>query len=339
MPFKIFILFISAFLSCYILTPVLGKFAQKRGYYSKPTPQKIDKRLIPYFGGISMFLIFSILYLGAMFVFHFSYDKSKIILFLFATGIIVLFGLYDDLREIKPLFKLIGQILGALVLVFFAQKTEIIYLTPFLNILISIFWTVIIINAFNLLDIMDGLAGGISLINIFTFLILGYFTHNNFVLLITSILLGVLVAFLLYNLPPAKIFMGDAGSQFLGFVQAAIAMSLSYARAGKEVGLVIPLVILALPLFDLFFVMLMRFRQKKSIFLKSNDHFVFRMLRLGISNTGILKTMLMLSLLANICALLIFSFSNMVGAIVFFVLIFSLFAFGFKLSRLRMNDA
>ncbi len=337
MHIKIAALFVTSFLFCSVLIPIITKIAKNKGLLTCPTPHKIDKRRISYFGGVAMFFVFLTLSLIAYSIFPLNINGYNLLFFLLATAVIILFGLYDDIKELVPIPKLIGQSISALILVLFVVRTQIIYLNPALNILISLLWIITIINAFNLLDILDGLAGGISLINIFTFFLFACLTNNHFVILISTLLMGVLIAFLRYNLPPAKILMGDTGSQFLGFSQAAMAISLSFATESHEVGLVIPVVILSVPLFDLFFVILMRMRQKKPIFLKSNDHFVFRMLKSGMSNPSILKIMFTLSMITAICALVIYQVSNIIGAVIFFILMGLLLLFGIKLSYLTMN--
>ena len=254
-----------AFVLCLWLLPVLEKLARKKGLVTHQLSEKIDKRKVPYIGGLGMFLVFFAVCLGAYLTVPFAIEQRQFYLFMLSAVIIVFFGFYDDVKELKPAQKLIGQSIGAVIFVGFAMSTQIIYFNAFVNITLSLLWIVVMVNAFNLLDILDGLAGGISIINIFVFFLFGIFTNNHFVLLIASCLFGVLFAFLRYNLPPARMFMGDAGSQLLGFAQAVMAVSLSFAPAGREVGLVIPLVILAVPLFDLLFVIFMRLRQKKSI--------------------------------------------------------------------------
>ncbi|MFH1094271.1 MAG: MraY family glycosyltransferase [Candidatus Omnitrophota bacterium] len=328
----------SAFVLCLWLLPVLEKLAKKKGLITHESPEKIDKRKIPYIGGAGMFMVFFAVCLGAYLTASLAINPRQLYLFLLVSAIIFFFGFYDDVKELKPTQKLIGQSIGAVIFITFAMKTQIIYFNSFVNIVLSVFWIVVMINAFNLLDILDGLAGSISIINIFVFFLFGIFTNNNFVILIAACLCGVLFAFLRYNLPPARIFMGDAGSQFLGFAQAMMAISLSFAPSGREVGLVIPLVILAIPLFDLLFVMFMRFRQKKSIFLKSNDHFVFKMLQFGISRQTILRIMIIMSALTNSCALIIFLVSNIFGAIIFCLVISVLVLFGVRLSRLEISQ-
>ncbi|MCP4649190.1 MAG: undecaprenyl/decaprenyl-phosphate alpha-N-acetylglucosaminyl 1-phosphate transferase [PVC group bacterium] len=331
-------LFAISFLFCYLLLPVLERLAKNKGYLTEPAPQKIDTRRIPYLGGLALFLVFLSVIIVVNCMTPFAMGNKSFFALMSAIVVIVFFGAYDDLKELSPTVKLIGQCIAAAIVVFFTVHTEIIYFNNVINILLSIFWIVVVINAFNLLDILDGLAGGISFINIFTFFLFGVFTNNSFVIIVSVVLLGCLSAFLRYNLPPASIFMGDAGSQFLGFLQAVIVMALSFSSSGREIGLVIPFVILSIALLDLFFVILMRMKQKKPIFLKSNDHFVFRMLKCGVSQVNILRIMLIFALITNACALVIYRVSNVIGAGIFVVLLCAFFFLGNKLSKLEMNE-
>ena len=329
----IVVLFVAAFLLSYLLIPVFEKFACKRGYVTAPTSNNIDARSMPYFGGIVMFFTTIAIFSVGFFVFSLPIDFNQYLSFVIASAIIVLWGARDHRKDLSPGYKLIGQFLGACIITFFSTRTELIYLNPVFNLLLSIFWIMLVINAFNLLDILDGLAGSIALINMITFFVFAYLTNNIFVMVVSVILSAAIGAFLLYNLPPARIFMGDAGSQFLGFVLAVMAVSLSFATQGKEVGGVIPLVILAIPLMDILFVVFMRMMQKKSIFLKSNDHFVFRMLKYGVSNENILKIMVLFAILTSGCAFIIFQVSNIAGGVVFCFLTGVFFFVGYKLSR------
>jgi len=331
-------LFAAAFVLCSILVPWFERFGRSRGYVTGHAPQKIDARNIPYFGGPAMFIVFLTVSLTGAKILSAGIEMKKFFLFLAASGLIVAFGLYDDLRELSPAKKLIGQTLAALVIIAGGIRTEMIYIPAAGNFLLSLLWIVLMANALNLMDIIDGLAGGVSLITISTFFIFGLLTGNSFVVLTTAVLGGAVLAFLRYNLPPARIFMGDAGSQFLGFAQAVMAISLSLAPSGHEVGLVIPLVILAVPLFDLFFVIMMRVKQKRSIFIKSNDHFVFRMLKSGWPNAGIVFAMVTVTCIACLCSLLIYRVSNNIGMILFSVLLGLLLFYGFKLGKLEIKQ-
>ncbi len=338
MSLLIAILFLSAFSLCYILVPLLERFGRSKGYVTGHAPKKIDARCIPYFGGVAMFLVFLAVLLAGYGMLPLQISVHKFFFFLVAAGSIVGFGLYDDVKELSPAGKLICQGIVAFIVVSQVMRTEIIYLPPVLNACLSVLWIVAMANAMNLLDILDGLAGGISIISLVTFFLFGLITGNYFVVLVSSVSAAVVMAFLRYNLPPARIFMGDAGSQFLGFVLALMAIELSLAPAGREIGLVIPVVILAVPLFDLFFVVIMRLKQKKSIFLKSNDHFVFRMLQSGMSNKTIVTAMVLVNIAATICAVLIYRVSNRAGSVLFMVLIGSLSLYGLRLGKLETNQ-
>ncbi|MBU4305298.1 MAG: undecaprenyl/decaprenyl-phosphate alpha-N-acetylglucosaminyl 1-phosphate transferase [Candidatus Omnitrophica bacterium] len=331
------ILFFGSFFLCYLLIPVFERIALKMGFVTTPAPGKIDRRKIPYCGGVAVFLSF--LLIGSCILnFPLFYIRGNVFLpFLSTAAVIVFFGAYDDAKELSPLRKLAAQICGAVLIVLLSAKTQIMYIPDIMNCAISVLWIVVVINAFNLLDIIDGLAGSIALINCITFFIFAFLTGNYFVMAVSLMLSGFLTAFLRYNLPPARVFMGDAGSQFLGFSLAVLAIHLSFASYGHEVGLLIPVVILVVPLFDLLFVVFMRRRQKKSIFLKSNDHFVFRMLQSGISNRKIIMAMSSVSLVASSCAFFIYRGSNEFGITIFILLIFSLLVYGNKLSRLEVN--
>ena len=327
-----------AFSCCYLLIPLAIKFSKDKSFVTKPAPGKLDSRSVPYLGGLVFFLV--LVFLGMVYskTGIFELDLSFFYRFLLSAAVIVGFGLYDDIREMNPREKLVGQFLGILILVGFGFKTQIIYFNAFGNAAITFFWIIFLVNAFNLLDILDGLAGGVSLINTFAFFLFSVLTDNHFVMLISVILFACLLAFLKYNLPPARIFMGDAGSQFIGFTQAVMAIALSFAPSGREIGLTIPLVMLALPLFDMLFVILVRIRQGRSIFLKSNDHFVFRMLRIGFSSKNILRIMIILAIVTNCCALVIFIGPNGIGIIAFLLVIGMMSFVGMRLSRLEINE-
>ncbi|RKY36782.1 MAG: hypothetical protein DRP78_02805 [Candidatus Omnitrophota bacterium] len=339
MLIKLIILFVCSLAVTYFFMPFSILFAQNKGLVTIPSQEKIDQRKISYLGGAvicCVFLTFSVL---ARFfdLFYLGFSSTKFFIFIFCAAIIAGFGLYDDLKECGPFVKLAQQIFGALILSLFVLQTEISWLNNSFNVLLSVLCIVILINAFNLLDIVDGLAGGISLINMISFFILGILTGNYFVVLLTVILSAVLLAFLYYNLPPAKIIMGDTGSQFLGFIQVVIALSLCFSHSARQVSIIVPLLVLSLPLFDLLFVVLMRMQQKKSIFLKSNDHFVLRMLKTGICTGDILKLMFTISICTNFSALLAYYFSNISGIIIFFVPILAFLLFSVKLSKLEVD--
>jgi UDP-GlcNAc:undecaprenyl-phosphate GlcNAc-1-phosphate transferase len=160
--------------------------------------------------------------------------------------------------------------------------TQIIFFAPVVNVAVSVLWIVAVMNAFNFLDILDGLAAGISVITALTFVVIATCTRNTQVVLMALALLGGNLSFLAFNFPRARLYMGDMGSLFNGVVFAIMTMLVSYAVPGKEVAFLTPLLIMALPLYDLIFVMAMRFVARKPLAQKSRDHFVLRLVHRGL---------------------------------------------------------
>ena len=326
-------IFLLSFIINFLLIRLLIDLARKRNLVK--SHENFFGRVIsvPSLGGLGIyftFLIFIFLYPSLLFL--------KITQGILIGGtLIITLGFLDDRMDFSPFKKIIAQFLAALVLVYFGIKTEVIYLSPFLNLLITIFWVVVITNALNLLDIMDGLCGGISLIVTLTFFILALIGGNFFVAMITASLAGSLLAFLRYNFSPAKIFLGNSGSLFLGFIFSVLAISLKYAPSGKRIALFTPLVILALPFYDTFFVALMRLRGKKSIFLKTKDHLAMRFLTAGYSEKGTLYRMFILSAGLSLGAIAISLSSDLIGLIVLALLIIFLGVLTKKMAAVKVE--
>jgi len=199
-----------------------------------------------------------------------------------ADAVILVVGLIDDfVRELSPWQKLLGQSLAWLCLARADLLTHIVMLPTWANGLVSLVWTLAIINAFNLLDIADGLAVGVGLIATGTFLVLSLLAGQVAVAALLAVLGGALLGVFVFNFPRATLFLGDSGNMLLGVLLAALALMISYAPLGREVALLTPVVVLGFPLYDLAFVTIVRIAQRRAVFKKSPDHFVFRLVRLG----------------------------------------------------------
>jgi len=260
-------------------------------------------------GGLGIFLTLFIIL-----IFNFPITQSRIIQGVLIGGVLTfLVGFLDDRIELLPPVKIFFQFLAALILIRFGVRIDITYLPNVLNLVLTVVWIVIITNALNLLDIMDGLCGGLAFIIAFAFFILGFVGNNFFGAAAAICLAGSLLAFLGYNFPPAKIFLGNSGSLFLGFIFSALAISLKYAPEGKYVALLTPMLILALPFYDTFFVMLMRLFKGKSVFLKTKDHLAMRFVAKGYSEKSTLFRMFMLSVVLAAGAILISFTSDLIG--------------------------
>src|SRR5213594_1141901 len=192
---------------------------------------------VPYFGGLAVYVAFLI---SLALTFEFRQDVLGLIL---GGTLMVMLGLIDDFGVLKPWPKLIGQLIAVFVLIRSGIRIEIAALPDWLDLLLTVLWMVGIINAINIIDVMDGLAGGVGLIACGWLFVVAAVNHDALVAVMTSALGGSLLGFLRYNFYPAKIYLGDAGSLFLGLMLAALAMIGKYT-AVHPVAVLAPVFIL-----------------------------------------------------------------------------------------------
>jgi UDP-GlcNAc:undecaprenyl-phosphate GlcNAc-1-phosphate transferase len=284
--------FLAALLLSLLLTPLVRYLAVKGNFVARPRDDRWHKSPTSLLGGVSIFLTLMVVWLIASVAIGFNVCFRP--LFPLALGCITIFllGLADDLFEINPQHKLVGQIIIASILVIFGfQVNWFESLTA--NLVISIFWIIGIINAFNLLDNMDGLSAGIALIAaLFLFLTQVYISpavNSSFpAMLLLSVFIGTILGFLFYNFNPASIFMGDSGSLLIGFLLAGLTTEASGLMVGPRSGhlvsvLAIPILILFVPILDTTFVSLMRKVSGRSISVGGKDHSSHRMVAIGFS--------------------------------------------------------
>ncbi len=257
---------------------------------------KVHKEPIPYLGGLSIYISFLI---ALAIVIEFD---QRVLGLLLGSTLVMFLGLLDDLKAIEPWIKIIGQLLAIAVLIKSGIIIDIIFLTDLQNIILTIFWVLTVTNAFNIIDIMDGLAGGIGSISLLFLVIISYFNKQYFISILASALFGALIGFLRYNFVPAKIYLGDSGSLFLGFVLASLSMIASYSEDNK-LALLSPILLFALPLFDVTYVVILRLLKKKSPFRGSRDHYAVRMRIYGISVKKIVLLSYLISMVLSIASL------------------------------------
>ena len=278
------IAFLLAFVAAFVGTPYTIRLSKKVGAIDKPEKRRINEVPMPRLGGIAViagFLLSSVYLIIVMTMEKtfplFGTDNyfHKLIGLLIGITILGIFGYIDDIKKLSPIVKLIGQVIAAIVVVSFGiqiNNIEIPFLEKTLNInnsvymyILSVGWIVGITNAINLIDGLDGLSSGITLISCFSLIIV--FTMNSSpiiaIILITA-LAGAIVGFLPYNFNPAKTFIGDVGAQFLGFALAVISI-LGTAKTYTLLVLIAPLIILAIPIADTLFAIVRRIIKGKSI--------------------------------------------------------------------------
>lgn len=271
---------------------------------------------MPRLGGLAIYLSFLIGFL----ILRPTDDSAAPMIILIGSLIIIVTGVLDDLFEISAKVKLLGQILAALVVVLGGIQLEFINL-PFGGVLefgyfsipLTILWIVGITNAINLIDGLDGLAAGVSSIAILTISGMAFLMGDVFVMSVGLILLGSILGFLKYNFHPAKIFMGDTGALFLGYMIAVL--SLLGFKNITMFSLIVPVIILGVPISDTFFAIIRRFVNKQPLSAPDKSHLHHCLLRLGYSHK---QTVLMIYGIAAMFSLaaVIFSMATLWGAII-----------------------
>jgi len=299
-----------AFIVSYILTPYIARVGKKENMVDRPGHRKVHEEAIPNLGGIVIFFGFL---LSLLFVVPIEGQYKTLLI---GGVIILLLGIVDDIVDLSPKYKFIIQLVPALLVViynsnlingFIVHQLASLDLLGYLIYPLLILWIVGITNSINLIDGLDGLACGVSIIALGTFLILGLLQNMEILNIITIALLLSMLAFLKYNFFPAKIFLGDSGSTFAGFMLASV--SALWAIKGENAFfLIVPVIILALPIFDTLFAILRRYRGHRPIFQADQGHLHHRLLARGIEHKKVVILLWGISLAFSIIAL-IFVFS------------------------------
>ncbi|OGS22837.1 MAG: hypothetical protein A2252_06165 [Elusimicrobia bacterium RIFOXYA2_FULL_39_19] len=284
--------FIFALIISLILTPLSRKLAIALSIYDHPLSDvKTHKKATPYLGGVAIAGSFLAALLLIRLFTHFPTGTLRSLRGIFIGSIVILMlGLFDDIKHkgLKFQSKFIFQAIPCIVLLIFNIKLK--FITPeWLAITLTIIWVIGVINALNIIDIMDGLSSGIAIIACLGFFLIGIPQEEEIYVNFASIALaGACLGFLPYNLSHKyKIFMGDTGSLFIGFILAAISMGTKYTEV-NNLGLFAPILILAIPIYDTFLVMYLRIKKRTSPFIGSKDHFALRLEKTGYSRKSIL---------------------------------------------------
>ncbi len=273
------LVFVISFLVVFLSTPQIIRFAHKVGFLDYPSPYKLHEKPTPLLGGVAVYLGFAISFSLGVFLSGISRDGNLLGIFL-GSLVLILVGLWDDKRGLSPSHKFFGQILASLLFIIFTPKV-VILTNNFLDAFILLLWMVGLINALNFLDNMDGLCGGITFIHCMAFFVIGMLNDQMAVVLISLSLAGAVLAFLRYNFRPAKIFLGDAGSMLNGFLLACMGV-LFIQKNPSHYTLLVPVLILSYPIFDITFVTFARLREGRKFYQGGRDHSTHRMVKMGI---------------------------------------------------------
>jgi UDP-GlcNAc:undecaprenyl-phosphate GlcNAc-1-phosphate transferase len=271
------LIFASALVMAIGGTPVVRHVALRLGIIDRPNARKIHVNPVPLLGGVAIYGAF----IAAVLLFGNRFRLNELVSILVGASLMSFLGVWDDRRSLSPLLKLVGQFLAASILVLSGVRIGTFPWEP-LNIAVTLGWVVVITNAMNLLDNMDGLSGGIGTTAAIFFLLLAAMNDQYLVGALSAALVGACLGFLVYNLNPASIFMGDAGSLFLGFILAAVGIKLRFPEGVQIVTWMVPVLILGLPLFDTTLVIVSRLRRRfNPLTTPGKDHVSHRLVALG----------------------------------------------------------
>jgi UDP-GlcNAc:undecaprenyl-phosphate GlcNAc-1-phosphate transferase len=318
------------FVASLALVPLTRALAHKKGWVSAPKADRWSKRPVALFGGAAIFLAYLI---PVLILVPFAPGHSWSIVA--GGGVLFLLGLIDDFITIKPASKLIGQIIGASIAVYLGHRL-VIPGFELLSIPLTIFWIVAITNAYNLIDNMDGLAAGVGAISL-AFMIAALASQGNATLSIAAMsLLGSLLGFLIFNFNPASIFMGDAGSMFIGFTLAVLALH-GDTKKSALAAVAVPCLALLVPLLDITLVSATRILTGRSVAQGGRDHSSHRLVSLGLSERNAVLVLYALAAAAGGATLLVNHSGRLPGLLAMAVIVVAFGLFGVYLSQMTFD--
>ncbi|MGH7412432.1 MAG: glycosyltransferase family 4 protein [Candidatus Methylomirabilis sp.] len=326
--------FLLAFAGSLLLTPLLRRFALRIGFVDLPTARKIHREPVALLGGVAVYLAFAaaVISQGAA--------RGPLLGVLLGAAFLMLVGIVDDAQGMDPRIKLLAQAGAAIMAVMFGIQTTFLGVA-YLNIPFTVLWIVGITNAFNLLDNMDGLAAGVTVISASTFAVLASrYSDLGGEQVATAIaaaaLAGGCLGFLRFNIVRASIFMGDAGSMVLGFILASLAALGSWRSPTVPTSLLIPILVLAYPIFDTTFVALLRVQEGRPVFQGGKDHSSHRLVSLGLGQTEAVFLIYLFALCHALTATLVTSVTLRLSLLALASSAFILFIFGAVLRKAKV---
>ncbi len=340
--YKYLVPFLAAFVMTFLQMPFTIKFAKKKGFLDVPKDnRRVHKKPIPVGGGIAMVISVSILML-----FFLPINKG-LVMTIIASLIIAISGLYDDKKGLSPKLKFIFQILAAVILIIAGMKIEFVT-NPFdsndallilnmLSIPVTIFWVCGITNTINLIDGLDGLASGVSMICAISMFFITYNMGRYDVSLVCALVAGACLGFLPFNFNPAKIFMGDTGALYLGFMLSYISIS-GFLKQAAILMIFVPVLILGVPVFDTAFAMVRRKLSGKSMVEADKGHLHHRLLKMGLNQRQTVVILYSISAIFGLLANLISKFHSSIALVISIGVIVLILATGVAAGMLKNKE-
>ncbi len=326
----ILLAFLLSLLIAYLVTPLIRSVALRFNIIDYPDGTlKLHFQPTPYLGGLAVYLAFLISIGAAIFLAEeTAIETAKITGIALGGTIVLLLGLVDDLRKLSPKLRLVVEACAAFILVLFGVRLTLVFFNYYLNIFFTIFWVVAIANAFNIIDTFEGMSAGVTFIASIIFFLIAFQTANAFLAIAYAGLAGAVLGFLRYNFKPGTIFLGDAGSLFLGFIIASLAVEINYSYLSWSwVAFLSPLLILGVPIYDTLLVMILRYKKGEPLLHGSRDHLAF-------SRKEVVLIIYLIALSLGLTALIVINVNTILGVLVFSAVLLTSITMGRVLSKL-----
>ena len=293
------------------ITPFIRRLAFVLGAVDIPNKRRVNKKPMPTLGGLGIFVTFNI---GVFILLREQFPTHEAFSVLLGSSVIVLTGIIDDIMELKPRQKMFGIFIGSLVIYFLAGIKMSVLNLPFLNkqinlgwwsLPITIFWILALTNAVDLIDGLDGLADGVSMISLITMGIVGYFflhTGQLYIPISCFMLAACLLGFLPYNFHPAKMFLGDTGALYIGFMIAVF--SLKGLKNVTFISMLVPVTILGVPITDTIYAMIRRKLNNQPVSQADKHHLHHQLMKMGLTHRQAVLAIYGISLIFSFISLL-----------------------------------
>ncbi|HEY2513260.1 MAG TPA: MraY family glycosyltransferase [Polyangiaceae bacterium] len=298
-----------------LMTPVVRRLAVRVGAVSSPGGRNVNARSVPRLGGIAIALssactLLMLLRVETNVGMVVQAEPLRVVGLLGGAFIVFVVGVLDDTRRVRALYKLYAQVAAAVLAYACGFRIDAISIgfnsslsMGVFGLPITVIWIVGVVNAINLIDGLDGLAGGIVFFAGLTNFVVAYVGDNVLLAAVMAVMLGAVVGFLFFNFNPARIFMGDSGSYFLGFLMGT--SSIGGYKASTAVGLLVPMIALGVPIFDTLFTVVRRFLERRPLFSPDRGHIHHRLLDMGLTHRRAVLTLYGVSIVFTVAAIAI----------------------------------
>jgi UDP-GlcNAc:undecaprenyl-phosphate GlcNAc-1-phosphate transferase len=326
--------FILSFLLVLYGTPIIQRVAHRYNMLDAPDGRlKQHKAPVPYMGGVIVYFAF-IAPVSLFPTFRFGQELLGI---LFASSILLIVGLFDDLKALSPGIKFLFQVVATYILIKSGIHIALLFLPPWLNALLTFIWILAIINAFNIIDIMDGFAASVGALSCLTIFVISLYNDKMVISILSLSMAAALLAYLKFNWEPAKIYLGDSGSMVIGLVIGSLTIMGDYSKY-NDLAFISGVLVLGIPIFDMVYVIILRLLKGKSPFFGSPDHFALRLRKkYGLSAAKTVGIIMFIQLALSALVIVNFYTNETVTIVSTIVIVLFFAVFGLIMAGVKME--